>query len=1172
MKLDPAIKRMIIMRINLIAFLVSITVMNVCASASAQSISINVQQAPLKEVLNQIKKQSGYQFLYDKAQIESSKSVTINVKGADLKQVLDLCFEQQPLTYEIVNKTIVIKVKPRSLGDRITSFLKSLKVTGKVTNETGQPMAGVTVKVKGTDQHIITDKDGFFSIEVADNKVVLLFSYVGYQIQEQLVSNNTNLTVVLKEAVGQLDELTIVSTGYEDIPKERVTGSFSTVTRTQLEERISADVISRLDGITPGFLIPNKRIPVGSKEAPFSVRGRSTIFGNTRPLVVVDNFPYDGDVANLNPNDIETITVLKDAAAASIWGAFSGNGVIVITTKKGKVNQPLKIDLNVNCTTSQKPNLYYGNAFLNSRDYIGVEQFLFSKGFYDADINNTTTRPVLSPVVEILAQQRNGLITADAANGQIEKLSSIDVRRDFDKYYYQHGLDQQYSLGLSGGGNKSAYLLSFGYDRSRSNLVRNDSERYTFNFNNYYNLIKNLDLTIGASYVSTNVSTNNTGISGVNVGSKSLYPYASLADENGNALPVVMTYRSTFTDNPGDGLLDWKRRPLDELNMADNTSNLFNIRFNPSLKYTVLPGLNLEVKYQFEKQKSNVLNNNSADSFFARNMINSYSQLNGTTITRPVPLGGILLTTTGDLQSNALRGQINFNRAIASKHEISAIAGAEQKEIITKSFSDRLYGYNSENLGLQGAIDYVTRYNQYKNVSSPATIPTGKSISQLNNEFISYFANASYMYDRRYSLTGSVRLDQSNLFGIKTNQKGVPLWSTGLGWNLENESFYNLSWLPKLRLRTTYGFNGNIDNTTYGITTLSNINSKNIDGLPVYSIIASNPDLRWEKVAIWNVGLDFSSKNEILSGSIEYYQRRSTDLIGTALSAASTGTTSYKTNIADMSAKGIDVSVTSKNIDRIFKWGTTLNLSYNKDVVTKYNTTITAQSLVQSGAGTLTSLVLPIVGKPLYSIYAFKWAGLDGQGSPQAYLNGNITKDYSALIATKEYDQLYVGPARPVVFGGLENNFSYKNFSLAMNITFKLGYFFRRTSIDYSQLFNTWNGNADFMNRWQRPGDEAFTNVPAMIYPNNVANRDLVYTYSDLLVEKADHVRLQYVQLAYRLSPTVMSKTPIKALTVFSNVNNVGILWRANKHGLDPDYFNSIPEVRSFSIGLRSTF
>ena len=322
--------------------------------------------------------------------------------------------------------------------------------------------------------------------------------------------------------------------------------------------------MSRLEGVVPGLLFNHNTYNASNGMADISIRGTSTINAQQQPLIVLDGFPYDGDVNNIDPNTVENISVLKDAAAASIWGVKSGNGVIVITTKHGSRNQKTLVSFNSNLTIGNKPDLYYNPNFLDANDFINAEEKLFSLGAYDNTLLNSYA--AVSPVVAILAKERAGELSEADANAQINALRNIDVRKDLEKYFYRHSADQQYDVSLRGGSASSDYFFSGSYDHNLSNLVGNGSHRVTLNTLYNFYPIKNLTLTANISYVQTN-STANSPVANINGGSSlALYPYAQLVDAKGNSLPIVKDYAAGYTDTAGQGAFyDWKYRPLDEL-------------------------------------------------------------------------------------------------------------------------------------------------------------------------------------------------------------------------------------------------------------------------------------------------------------------------------------------------------------------------------------------------------------------------------------------------------------------------------------------------------------------------------------------------------------------------------------------------------------------------------
>ncbi|MEJ7780660.1 MAG: carboxypeptidase-like regulatory domain-containing protein [Daejeonella sp.] len=370
------------------------------------------------------------------------------------------------------------------------------KFSGKVIAEvTGAALPGATVRFKNTTVATITGNDGLFYLEAAQRAAILEVSFVGYTSQQVTLTLplTENLVIVLKTLENVLEEVT-VSTGYQDLPKERTTGSFEVIDKRLFNEQASTTVLGRLEAVANGLIVDR----VTNAAGRIMIRGLSTIRGPKEPLIVLDNFPYEGSLDNINPNDVENITILKDATAASIWGTRAGNGVIVITTKKGRLNQPLTIDFNSNVTVQDKPNLDYSPQMASS-DFIDVEQFLFSKGYYTSQISSPS-RPVLSPVVELLIRRASGNAATQAQiDAEINSLRDIDVRNDFDRYLYTQGINQQYALGVRGGSNTMSWNMSAGYDRN-SSVLSADYSRLNIRLQNTARLVKALELNTSLYY------------------------------------------------------------------------------------------------------------------------------------------------------------------------------------------------------------------------------------------------------------------------------------------------------------------------------------------------------------------------------------------------------------------------------------------------------------------------------------------------------------------------------------------------------------------------------------------------------------------------------------------------------------------------------------------------
>lgn len=1136
----------------------------------SQQVTISAQNESLVNVIKQMRQQSDYAFVFRADQLRKSVPVNVVLRSVNMEDALKEVFKNQPLEYEISEKTIYIKEKPisKSIAPTQSEEEQQDPIRGRVIDESGEPLAGTTIRIKGTDITYVTDRNGYFEMPYTYREATLTVEYIGYRQVEVTAQRASNITLLADQS--ELDNINVVYTGYQPLPKERATGSFSKVDNETFNRQVSTDVISRLKGIAPSILF-DERSATGPK---LTIRGQATIFGNDQPLIIVDNFPYEGDINNINPNDIEEIDILKDAAAASIWGVRAGNGVIVIKTKKGQINQPMNVSLTANATFGGRPDLWYIPQ-METTDFIDIERMLFENGHYNTIISNTAANRPYSPVVEILNDQEIGVITSEEAETRINKLRDYDLRNDIHKYLYEPSLNQQYTLNLSGGTNKYSYYFSSGFDKNRETEKGNGFSRISINSNQTFRPIDKLEITAGLTYNQNNRQSANVASMLTNMGQELMYPYARLVDDDGNPAIVIKDHSTVLKEKAlTEGLLNWDFVPLNELALQDNKNRQLGIRLNTAVKYDILDQLSAEVRFQYENQLNRTRNLTPMESYIARDQINRYTTFPGNIMTRNIPLGGMLNNTNNELNVLNGRFQLNYNQDW-NKHHINAIAGFEVREAKASGTSNRLYGFDS-NVGTNIAVDYTTLFTQYGK-GTTSGIPNVDDYSHTLDRIRSYYINAAYNYDLRYVLSGSARIDQSNLFGVSTNQKSVPLWSAGLKWNINKEAFYNLDWLPEVSIRSTYGYSGNVDRTITAYTTAM-LSTNSLNRLPMAGLLnPPNKNLRWEKNRMWNIGIDFALVDQRLSGSIEYFNRKGTDLIGNGAIDPTTGFISYRGNLADMEGKGVDVELNSVNIrSRDFTWRTVAIFSYAKDKVTEYQRMITLANFVNDNSifRNATSYS-PVVGRPLFSIYSYPWAGLDPEtGQARGYLDDLPSTQYSQitqhLAEDPENNLIYHGNALAPYFGALRNTFDYKRIELSFNITYRFGYSFKRNSIMYSALYSSYGIHGDFYNRWQSPGDELITDVPAMVYPA-VSLADQYYRNSEVLVSKGDHIRLQDVVLSYTVNPRFLNNLSIKNLRVFAIANNVGILWKANKVNLDPDFPNVKP-TRTIAFGLNSNF
>lgn len=1040
-------------------------------------------------------------------------------------------------------------------------------LSGKVTDgRNGIPLQGAVIAFTAANLSTKSTADGSFNLNVPDIDGKLTVSRTGYTAQNVAYHFVVNkpIQIVLHEKMTDIEEV-VLSTGYQKIPKERATGSFSVVNQKTLDQQVSPFILDKLVGSANGVTLSSG---TGSGDTHLMVRGLSTIRGPKSPLIVVDNFPYEGDLKTINPNTIESVTILKDAAAASIWGARAANGVIVLTTKTAKFREAVSVELNTSLSVSGKPDLGY-IPFMSSSDFIGVEEELFNRGFYDEDLTSYQ-HPVVSPVVHLLDQQRQGILSSEELQRQLAILKNVDVRDQYRRHMYIPAESRQYSLNLSAGSEKLAWNSFLGYDDNSGNL-NEIYRRLNVRVQNNWTPLKNLSLTNSVGLTQTNTKSGRNAYGSVRVKNNGL-PYLRFADDQGNALPVYATYNQEYKESLGEGkLLDWNYYPLTNWQHEKASSKNTELILNTAAHYQITPDLNVDLRYQYQSSTSRSEKLYDEESYYARNYVNLFSVIDETgSIQHVVPIGGILDTGHHFGISSNARAQVNYSKKW-EQHEVNALAGGEVRDLSTHYSRDRYYGYQPSTLNFS-TLDYNTYYPTL--MESWSAIDSGKSLRKTTTRFVSLYANSAYTYNGKYTLSASIRRDASNLFGLKTNDQWNPFWSAGASWNVSKEKFYPLSFIPNLKLRGSYGFNGNIDPAMVAATTISYLGTSPFTQTQMATFSNYfNPHLKWETIKMVNVGLDFTTKNQIISGSVEWYHKKGDELFGYTPMDYTTGISSMLWNVAAMKGSGWDLALNTVNMNRAFKWNTTFNLSTNRDEVTRYylSTTYGSEFVIPSVP------ISGVEGKPVYSIFAYQWAGLDPEtGDPVGYLNGEESKDYAAITGTGTdvKDLEYFGSAVPTIFGNMSHTFGFKNWNFDVGLSYKLGYYFRRPSIDYNRLFTEWAGHSDYTLRWQKPGDEAYTNVPSAVFETNSA-RDEFYAGSSVLIEKGDHIRWQFINLSYTIPESITQKKIFKNAKIYFNLNNLGILWKSTSSKIDPDYnlgnFNLLPPL-TMTLGFRTQF
>lgn len=1206
-------KLLLVMKLTVLLLIAGI--MQVSATTYGQVLTMNKKNVAIKQVFKEIKNQTGYDVLWQSDKFNADRIIEVKFNHTPLQEVIKTCIAGAEMTFVIEDKSIVIKNREVKRGEVTElNFKDSVTYRGTVFDELGQPLAGATVFIRGSRRTTKTTSLGNFAI-YGPKKGILVASYVGYGNQELTVKAATETTpirITLAPANTDLEGVSIVSTGYQDISKETATGVFEVITAKQLQHSTSPNLLKRLEGITTSMDFRNNLRSTNASLSrsrtsvlnSLTIRGKNTLedaLGDAsnasgRPLVVVDGIASSFDIDQINPEDVESLTILKDAASASIWGSRAANGVIVIKTKKGKFNQPARVSFNANADVSDKLDYFYIKT-MSISDFIDAQRYSFNQQFPVSSfpdgssplgtINLSQAQAFTSPVFEILNKQRMGTISATDANAQLDVLRGNDLRRDFTKYILRNPVAQNYSLAVSGGSKMFAYRLSAGYNYSNSNVINNHTDRFNLLYSVSADLAKNLSVNATIGYAQSNVILPSDANSfGSDYTQGPFFPYTRLVDDSGNPAVVPRDYRPGFLDllesTYGSKLLSMRWKPLDNLNKGYNKMKTQSLNLNSNIAYKINSILSVNLGYNYTKT---LFDNNSLigqDSYLMRERINKFT--NSNTFNRVIPLGGGYFYRNNENELHTLRGLINVNKSWNDKHEIAAFVGVDISQRSGLSQANQYYGYNEKTLKTNSLLDYVTAHPLFfTGIGGESTlqIPSLIGLDFVDNKTrtFSIFSNAAYTYNKRYTISASIRKDESSEFGTNTNRTGTPFYSVGAAWNINQEEFLDLNWLSSLKLRATYGYNGNTNPRITANPRITYSAGNAVSGLPFAKPSDANivnSQLRPERTGQLNLGLDFSLKNNRFSGSLDYYNKDTKDLLTSSSVDPSLGYNNLTFNAGELHGYGIDLTLNSTNV-RVadFSWTSNFLFSYNRVKVKKLFYTPNTQAF-----DVVNSSVNYAVGYDLNRLFAWRWAGLDPQtGDPRIMLNGKpftFTGAENEIFDAKISDLRYMGSTVPVYYGSFRNTFSYKNLALSFNLLYKLGYYTRRPTLSlamYGSLLgpsiNQLQG-AEYANRWQVPGDEQHTNVPALIYgPGGLADgRDNVYYSSDINVIKADHIRLQEINLSYSFK---REKGFLKNPRIYANVNNLGIIWRANKLGIDPDVYD-YPNPRQYSLGFSANF
>lgn len=1067
-------------------------------------------------------------------------------------------------------------------------------ITGVIlSSEDHEPLIGASVSVSQTQLKkagvqaktwgAVTDIDGKFSLAIPAGVSEIECRSVGFNPRTIfLVDGVDSYDLVLDPASELLND--VVVTGYQTIEKRKLTAS---ITKIDIDENTIGSVMSidqALAGQVAGLASVQSS---GSPGAPLKIRirGTSSLQGTQDPLWVIDGVPmngtevpstdelkdidnlYQSSIAGLNPADIESITVLKDAAATAIYGTRAANGVIVITTKNGRQGKP-EISFSTRLTYSPKPDIKRLNL-LNADEKVNLELDLLASDFTYRDNKGEVAR-ILS-AAGLTDTYRTGGWNAlpEHVRSQINALRAVNT--DWNDILFRDTFSQEYNLSISGGGDKATYYTSFGYQDESGNVPGVDMNRFNLVLKTRYRLSEKFK--VGASvFVNRRMNksylTDNDGFSNPVYYSRRANPYQLPYDEYGRYI--------YDTDIQGRADSDLKFNVFEERDNTERSQETIGVTalFDADLRFTDWLKATTQLGFQYDKVDSKSFA--SAETYAMRKEFYRTEVIGSDGIRKSfLPDGGRSVQNTSTNKQINWKAQLEFSKRLAVGHELEVMAGTEIRKTWYDALGSTAYGYDNKTLTSKPVI--------FPNESWARTFPLhSESVSE--NAYASFYATASYSLLQRYTLGASVRFDGSDLFGVDKKYRFLPLYSFSGLWRISDEPWLREStFVNNLAVRLSYGIQGNIDKSTSSYVMGDYNNASILPGVSEDVIVLGTPPnrrLRWEKTHTANAGIDFGFADNVVNLSVDAYYRKGNDLISLKMLPLETGFMSTMVNWASMRNRGIEIALATRNIStRDFRWTTNFNLAYNENTV--LNETVPYNQTTPSREG-----------YPVNAIFAYKTAGLDADGYP-LFVNKQGEKvtaeeffklngaGASTLSAAEQRDlYTYIGSGDPLWSGGFINQFFYRDFDLTVNFAFNLG-MYTRTQPSYS---NVWfdrgmNTNRDIFDRWS-PSNPGGT-LPALIPDNgyrtaerNNYGEQNTYSMLDTWVKRSDHIRLQSVTLGYNLPVPVVARMGLSSIRVALEARNLCVFGSDYKNFLDPEtmgnpFAQPIPKSYTFNLQVK---
>lgn len=1154
-------------------------------NAQKQQVDLHLKNVSLVDVLMAIEHASTYSFVFKMEDVERVNNLTVRSSNRSVKEILDSCLMNTGLGYDLENNLIVIK--------RMEQAAIPLLVSGKVVNRVGEPLPGVTILIKGTTWGAVTDVDGNFKISFFDNQeVVFVFSFIGMKSKEVTYNGQKELSVVLEEDVVTMNE--VVVTGYQVIDRKKLTSSVTSVKAEDIMIPGATSIDQMLKGRVPDMMLVTNSGEVGVVPR-IRIRGTSTLIGNREPLWVVDGIVVNDPVpispeelndpdyinrignaiAGLNPQDIDRIDVLKDASATALYGTKAANGVIVITTKKGQIGD---ISVRYNVTGSFKLRPRYTDRKINVMD--SKERVDFSRGLVAAHHVFPTGMTEVG-YEGLMAKMYNGQISSDEFTRGVKNLETMNT--DWFDILTEDVFSHQHTISISGGSKQLRYYSSIGYTKDNDVIKGASTERYTASLNLDAYFSERFTLSLNLNGNASTRKYNQSSLEPIN------YAYTT-----SRCIPVYDEDNQYFYYKPDAE--NYNFNILNELANSHSQQDGSGITCNANLNYRVRDWLNAQAILSYSTSSTEIEGYWGDKTNYIANLRKSEYGVEppkGENSNSACPYGGELSKNYNRNRSYTARLQLDLNKSFGEyeQHNIMTNLGFEAS-------STRNNGYNRMDRGY-----YDERGKQFASGINLDDYPSYKSwiagnyplITDDLSNLMSAYISVSYTYRNWFTLNANTRIDGSNKFGNRSNEKLLPIWSVSGAYNISDYAGLDSRWISGLALRLSYGYQGNmLDGQSPAMILKKLPMDAHYNELVSKVEIYPNPNLRWEKTSSFNVGLDFSLFNEALQVNTSYYYKLTKDAFLNKDISSVNGRTSYIINGGEIKNSGYSIDLTLSPIStHDFRW--TLSTSISR-VFNEMNTEPGAEQYELNDFLTGNALT---AGHAVGTFYSYKFLGLNPLDGGPMFDNIQERKEIFEGMSKQEIYTTVLTPSGqrdPKIQGGLSNTFRFKSFRLNLFLAYSLGSKVRlfrlyEDGIGFDAMRNV---NKDLVDRWKNPGDEHYTNIPCLVNANSassqryssevVVGNDILiannawdmYDYGNQRVVSGNYLQCQDLSLTYDIPEKCLKKYWVNSLSITASASNLFTICSPKLKGQTPiqSGFTEIQlsERPTFTLGLNVTF